>query len=226
MSMTRSIFGMFAPSPIRPLQKHMAKSYACAAHLEDFFKAILMQDLEAAERHQNVIVQLENEADDLKKALRLSLPSNLFLPLPRTDILETLRVQDRVANKAKDIAGLILGRKMQIPEVIADDMLAFVKRSIDAAGQANKAINELDELLETGFRGREVDIVEEMITKLNDIEHDTDEIQIKIRRAIFTIEKDLAPIDTMFLYKAVDWIGELADRAQSVGGRLSMLLAR
>jgi uncharacterized protein Yka (UPF0111/DUF47 family) len=30
----------------------------------------------------------------------------------------------------------------------------------------------------------------------------------------------------MFLYKIIDWIGDLADRAQQVGSRLELLLAR
>jgi hypothetical protein len=30
----------------------------------------------------------------------------------------------------------------------------------------------------------------------------------------------------MFLYKVINWIGDLADRAQQVGARLQLLLAR
>ena len=29
----------------------------------------------------------------------------------------------------------------------------------------------------------------------------------------------------MFLYKVIDWVGELADRAQKVGSRLQRLIA-
>ena len=73
-----------------------------------------------------------------------------------TDLLELLSVQDKVANRAKDIAGLMLGRRMVIPEPLFPAFKAFVSRSIDAAAQALTAMNELDELLETGFAGREV----------------------------------------------------------------------
>ncbi len=226
MGMTRSFFSMFGPSPIRPLQQHMAKAFACAEMLKPFFEQVLKQNWTAAEKYQSQIVQLENDADELKKNLRLQLPKGLFLPVPRSDILELLSIQDSVANKSKDIAGMIIGRRMHIPESIAEAFSQYIQRSIDAAAQANKAIHELDELLETGFRGREVEIVEEMILKLNDIEHDTDEMQISIRRSLFELESTLAPIDVMFLYKIVDWVGDLADRAQGVGGRLQMLLAR
>jgi predicted phosphate transport protein (TIGR00153 family) len=104
--------------------------------------------------------------------------------------------------------------------------MPFLNRCLDASKQACKAINELDELLETGFRGSEVKIVEEMIMTLYDIEHDSDELLANIRHRIFEIEKDLSAIDTIFLYKLVQWIDDLADYAQTVGSRLQILIAR
>jgi predicted phosphate transport protein (TIGR00153 family) len=99
-------------------------------------------------------------------------------------------------------------------------------RCLDAAKQACKAINELDELLETGFRGNEVKIVEDMIVTLDSIEHDCDDELAKVRMELFKIEKELHPIDAMFLYQLLQWIGNLADEAQSIGGRLQILIAR
>jgi uncharacterized protein Yka (UPF0111/DUF47 family) len=43
---------------------------------------------------------------------------------------------------------------------------------------------------------------------------------------LFDLEQDLPPIDAIFLYQIIDMIGELADLAEGVGGRLQLLLAR
>jgi uncharacterized protein Yka (UPF0111/DUF47 family) len=51
-------------------------------------------------------------------------------------------------------------------------------------------INELDELLETGFKGREVALVEKMIHQLDKIEDDADAMQIKLRPSLLSIEKN------------------------------------
>jgi predicted phosphate transport protein (TIGR00153 family) len=217
---------MFGRSPISSLEEHMAKAHACAEALVPFFDAILAQDWSRAEQLQVHISNLEHEADEIKKDLRLHLPKSLFLPVPRSDVLELLTIQDSVANRAKDIAGLMLGRKMEIPEPLAPQFKAFLKRSVDASAQAARAIAELDDLLETGFQGSEVKLVEDMIYELDRIEHDTDEMQIKIRRTLFDLEKSLPPVQTIFLYKIIEWIGDLADRAQQVGERLQLLLAR
>ena len=59
---------------------------------------------------------------------------------------------------------------MLIPEALSNLFMPFLHRCLDAAKQACKAINELDELLETGFRGSEVNIVKEMIVTLDEID--------------------------------------------------------
>ena len=148
------------------------------------------------------------------------------MPVARQDVLEMVLMQDRIANRAKDIAGTILGRHMTLPDVIHEDYIRFVQRCIDACKQARKAINELDELVETGFSGREINIVNDMITKLDEIESDTDNLQSEIRHKIFEIENELPPIEVMFLYKIIERTGEVADSSQRVGSRLQLLLAR
>ena len=120
----------------------------------------------------------------------------------------------------------MLGREMSIPATLADAMLSYVQGAIDTSAQAQKAINELDELVETGFSGREIKLVEDLIEELDRLERANDEQQITIRATLFKLESELPPVDVIFLYKIIEWVGDLADRAQKVGGRLQMLVAR
>ncbi|MEE9265606.1 MAG: TIGR00153 family protein [Gammaproteobacteria bacterium] len=220
------IVNLFGTSPVRPLQKHMAKVVECVSQLEPLFDAVLADDRAAVNEVQERIVALEHDADDLKHDLRLHLPRSLFLPVERRDLLEVLTMQDNIANRAKDIAGLIRGRRMSLPADVGPRFKDFVKRGIDACLQAQKAVNELDELVETGFRGAEVALVQDLINELDRIETDTDTIQVEVRAKVFAIERDLPPIDAMFLYRVIDWTGDIGDRAQRVGSRLQLMLAR
>ncbi|HEY5602090.1 MAG TPA: TIGR00153 family protein [Gammaproteobacteria bacterium] len=222
-SMISSLFGR---SPVKPLQNHMHAAHQCVMQLIPFFDAVLAKDWDKVSRLQKEISDLENQADKLKRELRLQLPNSLLMPVSRRDLLEVLAMQDKVANKAKDIAGLITGRKMRFPAAIAGTLKQYIQRSVDASKQACDTIDEFDELVETGFSGKELKIVETMINTLDEIEGDTDNIQIQIRAEIYKLEKELPPIDVIFIYKIIDWIGELADRAQRVGSRLELMLAR
>ena len=217
---------LFGRSPIGPMQQHMAKAHECAANLLPFIEASMAGDWSQAEQIQQQMARLEQEADKLKKDVRLNLPKSLFLPVPRSDLLELLSVQDKVANRAEDIVGLMLGRQMQVPAALQVLMRQYVARTVDASAQALRAMNELDELLETGFAGREAKLVETLVEELGQIEQDTDRLQVEMRRGLFALEKELPAVDVMFLYQIIDWIGDVADRAQRVGNRLEQLLAR
>jgi uncharacterized protein len=217
---------IFGNSPVSPLQKHIACVIACVEQLVPYFEAVFKNDWAEATKIQEKLASLQGEADETKNNLRMNLPTSLFMPVDRRDILEVLEMQDLIANRAKDISGLTLGRKMSIPAVLADDFMAFLHRCIDATKQAQIAINELDELVVTGFRGDEVTRVQQMITELHIIENETDVIQVKLRASLYALESELPPIDVMFIYKIIEWIGDLADASQSTGNRLQLMLAK
>ena len=96
---------------------------------------------------------------------------------------------------------------------------------MSACEQAERVINELDELVETGFRGREVVRVDQMIEELSRIETDTDDKQAALRAALYAIEETLNPVDAVFMYQVIELTGEIADMAERVGRRLELLLS-
>lgn len=223
---TTPFLNLFGRSPVRPLEAHMSKVGLCVAALRPFFDAVFRDDWVTADAARETIVQLENDADALKRDLRLHLPKGLFLPVSRSDLLSLLNVQDRLANCAKDIAGIVLGRRMSFPPTTVQPFREFLSHCLDASQMADKAIHELDELFETGFSGSEIKVVEKMIEQLSRIEHETDSQQILLRQMLFGLESTLPPVDVMFLYHILEKTGELADRAQEIGNRLQILLAR
>jgi predicted phosphate transport protein (TIGR00153 family) len=221
-----SITSMFASSPVKPLQKHIEKVHECVKRLEPFFEAVILKDFDQVAVIQKEINKLETEADDLKHKLRIHLPNSLFMPMPRERILDIVTVQDQIANKAKRVTRMVRGRKMAFPKEVAKLMTTYVQCCVSASHQAKRVVNELDELVEVGFRGREVSSVEKMIDDLDQIEHKADKLEQQTNNALFKIEKDLDPIDVMFIYRVIQEVGEVADIAQRVGARLELLLAR
>ena len=216
---------IFGSSPVRPLEEHVNLAYKCVRELGEFFTAAANRDWESAAKHRDEIVRYEHEADEYKKQIRLHLPKSLFMPVPREDLLELLLVQDKMANRAKDVSGIMMGRQLEIPEAIVGDFQTLVERTVDAAKQARKSVRELDELFTTGFKGAEVDLVSALIEELDRIETDTDDREADLRAALFAVEDQLAPVNVIFLYQVIGLIGEIADMAERVGRRLELLLS-
>ena len=217
---------MLGKSPVHPIQDHIDTAFECAALLPALFEAANLNDWNKVDSLNDEIRNLENEADSQKLKIRSHLPKSLFMPVPRQDLLELVLVQDKIANHAKSIAGMVKQRKIQIPGSMTSDFSSFVELCVEAARFAKKSVHELDELYETGFRGSEVKLVQGLINELDDIETKTDGKQDEIQQALFKIERDLHPIDVMFLYKLIDKVGNVADMAERVGRRLELLLAK
>ncbi len=223
--MSSYISKLFGSSPVAPLQRHMAACCAATTELAPFFKHTVAGNWTEVDESRSRIVDLEKKADTLKHKIRGQIPKNMFMPVPRADLLDLLLVQDLLANKARQISGLVVGRRIEIPAPIQADFIAYVARNGDAAEKAFECVNELDELYETGFRGAEVSTVEKLIDELDRIEDETDKMQSSIRYSLFEIEKDLPPVNVMFLYRIIELVGEIGDLAERIGHRLELLLS-
>lgn len=221
-----TIMGLFAKSPIKPLQEHAVCVDECCSYLIKFFEACHQGDWSEANRVCDIISDKEKEADVLKREIRLKLPKGLFLPVDRTDLLDLLTQQDKLANLAKSIAERVIVRQLQLPEALYSDFLELVSSSLQSSHQAYKVVCEFDELLETGFKGREVALVEEMICKLDTIEDETHTLLMKLRRDLRQVESEYDPVDVMFMYKVLELVDQIADQGLRVGHRLELMLAR
>ena len=102
----------------------------------------------------------------------------------------------------------------------------MLQLSIKAAEKAKDAISELDELLESGFSGKEINILQSLLDELDKIERDSDKAQVAIRADLLALENDLPAVEVMFLYRIIDLIGDIADVSQQIGNRLLLLASK
>ena len=226
MKSTNPMAALFGKSPFKPIQAHMRIVVECVAEVPPLFQALVDGDQGKLEIQKGLIFEKEQAADEIKNALRGRLPKSLLMPVDRRDLLEVLAMQDSIADTAQDIAGLLVERRMEVPPGMGETLMALVNRCIDTCNAAGKIIEDLDELVEMGFRGREASRVEEMMEELNQIEDETDEMGMQLTRSLFAQEDSMSPVSVMFWYQLIQWIGDLADYAEKVGDRLRLLIAR
>ncbi|MBW2541038.1 MAG: TIGR00153 family protein [Deltaproteobacteria bacterium] len=221
MSLIANLFGQ---SPIRPMQEHMRAAVECARQILPLFEEMVAGDKAAIANRRQEIDRLEHNADRIKNEIRSNLPKRMFLAVERRDMLEILDYQDSIADVAQDIAEIADLRGMVVPKELAEAFLDLVRRVVSACEQAELVINELDELVETGFRGREVVRVDQMIEELSRMETHTDDLEERVKRLLFGIEDELG-ISAIFWYRLIDDVGNMADYAERVGNRLRLLTA-
>jgi len=211
-------------SPMLALKEHMAVVLQAVEALGDF--AALAQEgaWDRALQCQQRVADRESDADYLKQQLRGDMPKSVWMPVARSDLLDLLSAQDKIANRAKDIAGLMLGRQLAFPGTLTDGVRDYVALSVNATAGALAAVEATQVLYQSGFGDRQAAEVERLIVEVERHERASDRKQVELRAQLFQVEKDLPPVDAMFLYQVLDWIGSVADRAEKVTHRLLLVI--
>jgi len=221
-----ALAGMFGRSPFTPMKKHMEIVASCAAEILPLIQAVEEGDQQKVESAREKIFQLEQEADDKKNAIRSNLPKSLLMPVDRRDLLEILHAQDSIADMAQDVAGLFTIKPLEIPSAFGSLLQDYAQRVVDAVRQCDEIVNELDELLEIGFRGKHAERVEEKIEVLGAIETETDDLGTELSTLLFKIDDQMSTGTFFLWHELIRRIGDIADFAEDVGDRLRLLMAR
>jgi hypothetical protein len=220
----RSILNLFGRSPFGPLQKHMTKVTECAARVPLLFDALYAGDEAAVARIAGELSQLENQADEIKNEIRAHLPKSLFLPVDRGDLLTLLGTADGIADFCEDLGILLTMRKLTVPDTLRDPLRLVVQRALATAAEADRLLDQLDELVEASFGGPEAKKVSEIIDNLGRLEHECDRAQWEFARAVFAIERDLSAGELWMFLKLGNTLGNLANAAENVGKRLQLMI--
>jgi len=226
MNKKRTLSELISKSPFGPIQVHMGKSKECAKELLVFLDTATDNDWDKATISRKKIIQLEKDADELKAETRDLLPKGMFLFVPRGDLLELIGLADEIPNTIKDVSGLIYGRKMVIPSQISSSFKEFSTEAVSAVSTAAAAIDQLNEVSRLAFGSKASEELDNIISGLDSQEREIDQLEIVVRQQLFDIEKDLPPVDVIFLYDVINKIGKLADKAEQLGHRLTLIAVR
>ena len=224
--MRRTIFDLFAKSPFGPLQDHLAKIMDCVRLIPDLFRAIEKDDEEQIRIITENVEKAEFEADQIKNQIRSDLPSTIFTPVDRADLLDILRFQDRISDVAEDVAVLYRMRKLPFPESIRELFWKFLDQVMVTVEQYAKINGELDELVEASFGGAEAGKMVEMISVLSELEHEADLRQADLLQKLLTLEEELGALNIVLWMRIFQCVGDIANGAEKVGNRLRLFLTK
>lgn len=224
--MRRTIFELFAKSPFGPLQDHLAKIMECVRLIPDLFRAIEKGDKEQIRIITEQVEKAEFEADQIKNQIRSDLPSTIFTPVDRTDLLDILRFQDRISDVAEDVAVLYRMKNLPFPESIREPFWKFLNQVMVTVEQYAKINGELDELVDASFGGAEAGKMVEMISALSEMEHEADILQHDLLQKLLTLEQELGALNIVLWMRIFQCVGDIANGAEKVGNRLRLFLSK
>lgn len=219
-----TILRLFGRSPFAPLQSHMESVAGCVHKLSALYDELEKHDYTALEKLAGEISELEHNADLIKNNIRNHLPKSLFLPIDRGNLLEILAIQDRIADKAEDIAVLLGFKNLQMLPEFKEDFRQFLQKNIETFDEAFLIIKELNDLVESSFGGIEAEKVRNMVESVAYKEHEVDLIQRVLLKKLFNAEQQMT-YSTFFLWQRIlENIAAISNLSENLAYRIRMTL--
>jgi uncharacterized protein len=219
-----TILSLFGRSPFAPLQSHMDSVSHCVHKLYEVAEAIEMKDYERLDKLTEEISFLEHKADLIKNDIRNHLPKSLILPIDRSSLLDILSIQDRIADKAEDIAVIVSLRPMEFLPVFKDHFKLFLRKNIETFDKARLIIKELHELIESSFGGIEAENVRTVIEDVAFSEHEVDLIQRQLLKSLFKAEDQMSYITFHQWDRLCESVAAISNLSENLANRVRMTL--
>jgi hypothetical protein len=220
----RTLAKLFAKSPFAPLQKHMEDVDECVNKVKEIFEALEKNDSKSILRIAKEISKLEAKADTTKHELRNHLPSSLFMPISKGELLEILSLQDDIADDCEDIGILLTLKDIKLKEIFKDDFKNFLKKNFETYELIKIIIDEFDNLLETSFTGREAEKVKSMVSEVALKEHEADLSQRQLLKNIFNNEEHFSHGEFQLWLSILREIRTLSNTSEKLAHRIRNLL--
>ncbi len=220
----RTFAKLFSRSPFVPLQAHMEKVAACVDQTVQMFAAFGRGEHDEVERLAESISQLEHEADQVKHDIQDHLPRGLFLPVDRSRILEILSTQDNIADKCENMAVQVTLKRLDMVESLRDEFQKFFDKNVEAFRVAQAVVEQMDELLETGFGGAEAEKVRQMVMEVSLKEHEADLIQRALLKRLYAAEEQMTMGSFYLWSQIIRQVAELANLSERLANRVRVTL--
>lgn len=215
---------LLGKSPFGLLQRHMEQVAKCVAKMEESLDALEQADWDLVEQLSDEVSNLEHQADQIKDEIRSKLRKRFFMPIDRSQILEILSIQDHLADTAEDVSVLLTLRRLPTSLDVIADFRKFRQTSLKAFRLAEAIVNDLDELLETGFGGAEAEKVRTVVRDIAYAEHQSDVLQRQLLRRVLSDEASMGAADLQMWMQLVKEIAHLANLSENLGNRIQMTL--
>jgi predicted phosphate transport protein (TIGR00153 family) len=217
-------FSMFMTSPFEGLQEHAEKVKECAWAFQQAIECHLANKCQTFEEFRQEVIQLEKEADAIKRRIRGHLPKGTLMPVYNFLLFRYLREQDAVIDAVEDALDWISFRSEPgIPPELEKEFVILADSVIDPIEELSKMVAEARKYFQNYSEDQRV-IIKNIIHTLHQQEHEADKAEDMVKQKALNMN-----IDAVTVFHAVrlaEIIGSIADHAQNAGDMMRAMIAR
>lgn len=211
---------MLFTSKQKDIQNRIALYCRTVLDCLDAFKRSVTQycddlDSEAIKENFVEVHQAESRADDLRRDIEVVMYSKALFPESRGDILGLLETMDKVPNQAEACVQMIYEQRVVIPEAFAEE----VRQLVGICFRCVETMLDSAQKLFTDYTSATV-----ALGKIDELESEADHLESGLKRHIFS--SDLDALGKILLRDLVKHVSAICDRAENVGDRIRIIVAK
>jgi predicted phosphate transport protein (TIGR00153 family) len=217
-------FSMFMTSPFEGLQEHAEKVKECGWAFQQAIECHLADKCRTFEEFRQEVIQLEREADAIKRRIRGHLPKGTLMPVYNFLLFRYLREQDQVIDSVEDALDWISFRSEPgIPAELEKEFVILADVVIDPIEELSKMVAEARKYFKNYSEEQRV-IIKNIIRTLRQQEHEADRAEDMVKQKVLNMNID--PVTVFHMVRLAEIIGSIADHAENAGDMMRAMIAR
>ena len=217
-------FSMFMTSPFEGLQEHAEKVKECAWAFQQAIECHLADKCKTFEEFRQEVIQLETEADVIKRRIRGHLPKGTMMPVYNFLLFRYLREQDQVIDAVEDALDWISFRSEPgIPPELEKEFVILADAVIDPIEELSKMVAEARKYFRNYSEDQRV-IIKNIIHTLRQQEHEADKAEDIVKQKVLNM--DIDAVTVFHMVRLAEIIGSIADHAENAGDMMRAMVAR
>ena len=215
---------MFMTSPFEGLQEHAEVVKDCAWAFQEAVECHISYKCTRFESLRGDIIEMEREADSIKRRIRGHIPKGTFMPVEKFQLFRYLREQDSVMDSVENALNwLALRPDEMIPQDLQKDIFHLVDMVVDPIDELSSMVMEARKYFNT-YKEKQRIVVKDIIRTLRLQEREADRVEHAIKTKIFNMDVD--PITVYHIVRLAEIIGAIADHAENAGDMMRAMVAK
>lgn len=208
-----------AEKTVSTLRRHLSLVTGAVDCLEDLYKAFLEGDEKAVEEIAKRIIDMEEEADSLRRVATRELSMGILSPSIREDLMQlVLRIDDIMDWITATVRIACILPTELIPMEMKDLGARMVEATKKCVWALRRCVNRLYEKPKEAMR---------LAAEVERYEHDVDTLWTKVKSSFVKVSHDRLPIGAAIMtYEFFLSIERVSDRCEDASDIVSMLAIR
>ncbi len=217
-------FSLFITSPFDGIQEHAEKVKECAWTFQQAIECHVSDKCQTFEDLRQQVIQLESEADAIKRRIRGHIPKGTLMPVDKFQIFRYLREQDGVLDAVEEAMNWMSYRSDPgIPPDLEKEFFLLVDATIEPIEELARMVAEARKYFKS-FSEKQRIVVKSIIRNIRQKEHEADKAEEIIKKKIFNMPAD--PVTVFHVVRLAEIIGSIADHAENAGDMMRAMVAK